>query len=169
MKKGRNDRCPCNSGKKYKHCCAQQPPRRIADPPPASTGPSRVACPASPALNRLVALATARRYPELEALAAELSQAQPQSGLAWKALGVARMMQDKDALAALERAAQLLPQDPECLSNLGAALRRTGRLEQALACHRRAVDMLPNSAEAWNNLGNTLRDLGRHEEPGRGR
>ncbi len=22
---GRNDRCPCNSGKKYKHCCINKP------------------------------------------------------------------------------------------------------------------------------------------------
>jgi tetratricopeptide (TPR) repeat protein len=154
MKTGRNDRCPCNSGRKYKHCCAQAV-RWIVDPPPSV---------ASTSLSRLVDLAAAHRYPELEDLAAEISRTQPQSGLAWKALGVAQMMQGKDALPALERAAQLLPQDAECHSNRGAALRRIGRLEEALACYAHALDMLPNSAEVWNNLGNVLRDLGRHAE-----
>ena len=30
---GRNERCPCGSGKKYKHCCARTP---VAAPQPAS-------------------------------------------------------------------------------------------------------------------------------------
>jgi hypothetical protein len=32
MKIGRNDACPCGSGKKYKRCCANKP---VADPAPA--------------------------------------------------------------------------------------------------------------------------------------
>lgn len=30
MKVGRNDRCPCGSGKKYKHCCAEKQARRMS-------------------------------------------------------------------------------------------------------------------------------------------
>jgi hypothetical protein len=36
MKVGRNDPCPCGSGKKYKHCCARKPPLDApANPEPA--------------------------------------------------------------------------------------------------------------------------------------
>ncbi len=100
----------------------------------------------------------------MEALAAELAAAQPQFGFAWKALSFARQMQDKDALPALERAAHLLPDDPEVHSNLGAALRRAGRLAEAEASCRRALEINPVIAETWNNLGNALQDSGQLEE-----
>jgi tetratricopeptide (TPR) repeat protein len=96
----------------------------------------------------------------MEAKARELTASHPSSGLAWKALSVALQMQGKEALDALERAARLLPNDAEAQSNLGAALRRYGRLEEAVACLRRALQMRPDLAEVWNNLGNAERDLG---------
>jgi len=148
MKPGRNDPCACGSGKKYKQCCMRLAP--AAAPTAAHAD----------VMSRLAALAAAKQYAEMEALAADLTLADPQSGLAWKALGVARRLQAKDALPALERAARLLPLDPESHSNLGAALRQAGRLEEAVACYSRALDLLPMSAEVWNNLGNALRDLG---------
>jgi tetratricopeptide (TPR) repeat protein len=116
------------------------------------------------AVNQLVAVAAARRYSEMEALAAHYANTHPRSGFAWKALSVARQMQQKDAMAALQTAAQFRPSDPECQSNLGAALRQIGRHQEAMACFARALEILPNSAEVWNNLGNALRDLGRHAE-----
>jgi tetratricopeptide (TPR) repeat protein len=152
MKPGRNDPCACGSGKKYKQCCLRQV--TVAVPTPVL----------SDALSRLSGLAAARRYADMEAMAADLTLAHPQAGLAWKALGVARSLQDKDALAAFERAARLLPLDPESHNNLGAALRRAGRLEEAVVCYTRTLDILPTSAEVWNNLGNALRDLGRCKE-----
>ena len=96
----------------------------------------------------------------MEARARELTALHPSSGLAWKALSVALQMQDKEALDALQRAARLLPDDAEAQSNLGAALRRCGRLDEAVACLRRALQKRPNLAEIWNNLGNAERDLG---------
>ncbi len=169
-KPGRNDPCPCGSGKKYKKCCAQpasagpsaESANREALPLPLGTG-SRKPVPSS-AAGQLAALAAARRYQEMEALATELVAVQPQSGFAWKALSVARQMQGKDALQALERAAYLLPDDPEPHSNLGMALRRVGRLDEAVACCRRALTLKPDIAEVWNNLGNALNDLGKLED-----
>jgi tetratricopeptide (TPR) repeat protein len=69
-------------------------------------------------------------------------------------------MQNKEALDALERAAHLLPDDAEAQSNLGAALRRCGRLDEAVARLRRALQLKSELAEVWNNLGNAERDRG---------
>lgn len=99
----------------------------------------------------------------MEARARELTASHPSSGLAWKALSVALQMQNKEALDALQRAARLLPNDAESQSNLGAALRRYGRLDEAVACLRHALQMRPELAEVWNNLGNAERDLGRFD------
>jgi len=155
MKTGKNERCPCGSGKKYKHCCA-----RAASALRGSV-PQRPA--ATAAFAELTALAKARRYADMEVMAADLLAARPHSGFAWKALGVARLTQNKDALHALERAAELLPEDPEVHSNLGAAWRRMGQLDKAEACYRCALRLRPDLAEVWNNLGNVRRDLGQFD------
>jgi tetratricopeptide (TPR) repeat protein len=139
---GRNDRCPCGSGKKYKQCCTQPQPAQRAT------------------LAGLFDLANTRRYADMEVAATKLVAAHPRSGIAWKSLGVALSMQNKDALAALEKASQLLPADPEAQSNFGTALRRAGRCQEAVQCFRRALDVKPQIAEVWSNLGNALRDLG---------
>jgi tetratricopeptide (TPR) repeat protein len=159
---GRNHRCPCGSGRKFKHCCARKGPSRSATD---KTFHRREAgAPPHSALANLVALAAAGRYGDMEARAREMTVSHPTSGLAWKALGVALQMQDKEALDALERAARLLPNDVEAQSNFGTALRRRGRLEEAVVCLRGALQMRPGLAEVWNNLGNAERDLG-HFEP----
>jgi len=147
MKPGRNDRCPCGSGKKYKNCCALERDSRPAVVPAEAA--------------ELTAMARAGRYGDMEAKALELTASHPSSGLAWKALSVALQMQGKEALPALQRAAHLLPGDVEAQSNLGAALRRSGRLDEAVACLRRALQLRPDISEVWNNLGNAERDLGR--------
>lgn len=159
---GRNDRCPCGSGRKFKHCCARKGPSRSATD--RTFHRRDEGGPPQSALANLVALAAAGRYRDMEASARELTVSHPSSGLAWKALGVALQMQDKGALDALERAARLLPNDVEAQSNVGTALRRCGRLDEAVVCLRRALQMRPGLAEVWNNLGNAERDLG-HFEP----
>ena len=64
----------------------------------------------------------------------------------------------------LAEAAGLAPGDAEVRSNLAAALRRLGRLEEAEAAARAALALRPESAAAANNLGNILRDRGHWEE-----
>jgi tetratricopeptide (TPR) repeat protein len=106
----------------------------------------------------------AGRYTEVENAARALVAQQPDSGPSWKALGVALRMQGKEALLALERAAQLLPDDPETHSNLGNALLDLGRLDDAAASYRRALLLKPDYAEAHNNLGAALRARGQLED-----
>jgi tetratricopeptide (TPR) repeat protein len=47
---------------------------------------------------------------------------------------------------------------------LGAAFKKTGKLQESLAAGQKAVALVPNDAEAHNNLGITLQDLGRLED-----
>jgi tetratricopeptide (TPR) repeat protein len=115
-------------------------------------------------VTEVVAMANARRYPDMETRARELVTAHPQSGFAWKALSVSLELQGKDALQPLEKAAQLLPEDAEAHNNLGTALRRVGRLDGAVASYRRALEIKPDIAEVYNNLGNVLRDGGQFDD-----
>jgi protein O-GlcNAc transferase len=111
-------------------------------------------------INRLVALFKAGDYVELEKCARLLAEQYPDAGFVWKALGVALKAQGKEALYAMQKAAQLLAQDAEVHSNLGIALQDIGQLDAALASHRRALQLDADYAVAHSNLGNVLKDLG---------
>ncbi len=158
-KVGRNEPCPCGSGNKYKRCCGQ-----------TSGSAADVAATASAAsldLNPLLTLLRAHRHAELEAGVRRLLERHGRNGTLWKLLAAALYGQGKDALAALETAAQLLPNDPEAHTNLGNALRARGKLEEAAARHRRAIQLKDDYAEAHNNLGGVLKDLGQlHDAAG---
>jgi tetratricopeptide (TPR) repeat protein len=145
-KLGRNEPCSCGSGRKYKKCCAPSGP--------ADTAP----------INQLAALVGAGRYLELESGAREQLTRHPNSGVLWKLLGLSLWVQGKDALQALQKAADLLPDDAEAHSNLGNAFRAAGRLEHAVRSHGRALAIQPDYAEAHNNLGSALEDLGYLDE-----
>ncbi|MBV8664944.1 MAG: sulfotransferase [Burkholderiaceae bacterium] len=110
-------------------------------------------------INRLVELFNAGRFVELESRARMAIQQFPQDGFGWKVLGVALKSQGKDALIALKKAAEFLPNDAEAHSNLALALLDLGQLDAAVASCRRALLINPNFAVAHNNLGNALRDL----------
>ena len=150
-KPGRNDPCPCGSGKKYKKCCQDKS---------GSHSPTPAEC------NQLIALFNAGHYPELESRARSLVGRYPDSGFAWKVLGAALQIQGKDSLAALRKTAELLPGDAVAHYNLGNILHERGRLNEAEASYRRALQIEPGGADMHTNLGKTLQDMGRIEEAG---
>jgi len=151
VKPGRNDPCSCGSGKKFKKCCGQE------------TRPAAAAL-SSAELNRLGVLVKDGRFLDLEGLAREFLVKYPSSGLLWKLMGLSLWMQGKDALPALQKAAELLPEDAEAHGNLGNALRAAGQIQQAAKSHGRALALKPDYAEAHNNLGSVQLDLGRLDE-----
>ena len=108
-------------------------------------------------LEPLVALFHAGHYAELESSARLLLQRYPDSGITWKLLGTALGVQGKNALSALQKAAQLLPNDAEVHYNLGLALQVHNRFDDAVTSFRRALALKPNDADAHNDLGNALR------------
>ena len=151
MKLGRNDPCSCGSGKKYKHCCFGN----------ENFHPSyKPASPTSDELNLLDSLFSAGRYVELESWGHSLLKVYPNSGMVWKLHGLALQVQGKDALPALQKAADLLPDDAEAHGNLAAALRAVGQLEAAAVSGLRALQIRPNFVEAYVNLGVAQQNLG---------
>jgi tetratricopeptide (TPR) repeat protein len=152
MKPGRNDPCPCGSGKRYKHCCGA---------PGAA---------AAPDLNphELVALAAMihdGRLGQAERRLLALLENHPSDGTLWKFLSVALLRQGKDeALPALRRAAELLPHDAEAHGNLGAALHDSRQWEAALASLRRSLTLQPRNPGVLIDAANALRALSRPRE-----
>jgi protein O-GlcNAc transferase len=154
MKLGRNDPCSCGSGKKYKNCCL------------GKTGfhPLLSSAPTPREINQLDEMFIAGRFAELEKVAHSMLNLYPDSGIVWKLYGLSHQMQGKDALFALRKAAEFLPNDAEAHGNLAAVLRARGQLDAAVASGRRALQIRPNFAGAHNNLGVALRDLGQPDE-----
>lgn len=154
MKPGRNDFCSCGSGKKYKNCCLRKDESLSAS----------LSKPLSGEINHLEMLFSDGRYAELENQARLLLQKNPDAGLVWKLFGLALQMRGKDALSAMQKAVELLPDDAEAHANLAGKLRLVGRQEEAVVSGRRAVQIRPDLAEAHNNLGVSLQGLGRLDE-----
>lgn len=150
----RNDPCSCGSGKKFKHCCQSKD---------ALTTPSASAAPAGET-NQLIALFKAGHYAETERRTLMLLARYPGSGIAWKILGAALQLQNKDALPALQKSTELLPDDAEAHHNLAVARKKLGLLDDAVASYRRAIQLKPNYTLAYSNLGIALRELGQFEE-----
>lgn len=109
--------------------------------------------------DHLAVLFNAGRDAEVERQAGLLIKRFPDSGFTWKALGLSLLMQGKEALPALRKATELLPDDAALHSKLGDALQARGQLADAVTSYRRAVAIKPDLAEAHNNLGVALRAL----------
>jgi tetratricopeptide (TPR) repeat protein len=159
LKPGRNDACPCGSGRKYKRCCGIGPATERV-----RAGRAGLAAPTPIERNQLIAMLNGGEYALAETTARAMIDRFPTYGLAWKVLGLAQLSQGKDAVDALRGAATFAPQDAEIHANLGNALHNLGRLEEAVASCRRALTIDPNGVEALNNLGNALANLGRYGE-----
>ncbi|MEM7052208.1 MAG: tetratricopeptide repeat protein [Acidobacteriota bacterium] len=69
----------------------------------------------------------------------------------------------REAEAPLLRAAEILPDDPELLLNLGILYQKTGRPALAVERLERATDIAPERAEGWFNLGVAQARLGRRD------
>lgn len=170
MTAGRNDSCPCGSGKKLKKCCGKadtflsSPLHGNQSTPPQSMSvrpPDRSSAPTPAESEQLVALFQVGRHAELNALARKLIERHPHFGFVWKIWGVSLQLQGKaEALHALQRASALLPDDVGAHSNLGNVLLGLGRHDEAIAIYQRALILKPDFAEACFNLGIALKARG---------
>ena len=91
--------------------------------------------------------------------------ADPQSFEGWNNLAAALLEQHRaeEAGAALERALQIRPQDPDALFNLGIARGLTGDLAGAADAYASVVALVPDDAEAQFRLGLIAVRLGQRE------
>lgn len=184
---GRNDPCPCGSGRKHKHCCGA-----------AGRDRSSTAAVEAVDIEAILRLATENRLVDAEWAVRRLLTARPDTGRAWKVLADLLDRQGKDPLDALKQAAQRLPEDAEIHRNLGRTLtargdwtpglesleraralapddpdilidvadtlRALGRPHDAVPLYQRALSHAPTSLEAINNLGNAYLELGQWPE-----
>lgn len=122
--------------------------------------------PSTQEIDALVNLFNYGLYAEAMFLAQAMTLRFPQCGFGWKVLGTVlkQMGRTVDALAPMQKAAELSPSDANAYCNLGVTLHDLGRLNEAKASYRRALQISPDYAEAHNNLGNTLHYLGRLDE-----
>ncbi len=171
MEPRRNEPCPCGSGKRYKQCCGletpaayQQAPQSAATAVPGSGAQGDA--PTATEKGQAIVLFNAGRHGELESLARRLIQQYPVSGFAWRVLGISLQLQGKEALVALQKTAQFLPDDAGAHGNLAATLIDCGHFEEAAASCRRALAIDPDYAEAHCNLGIALQGLHRFEAAG---
>lgn len=114
----------------------------------------------------IVALIAKQHLHQAEAAARILIERYPDDAFGWKARGSLLLVlgRQQEALSLLERANQLAPGDPECLTNIGCVLRHLGRLEEAEIYLRKAIDIQPDLALPYNHLGLVLMDEDRLHE-----
>jgi predicted O-linked N-acetylglucosamine transferase (SPINDLY family) len=104
--------------------------------------------------------------------AAALAQARtltdrfPERGAGWKIFGALLWAQGSpdEALAAMQTAAHLMPQDAETHYNLGTTLIKFERFEEAETCLKRALEIDPGFAAPHARLGNVYQLQGRNAE-----
>jgi tetratricopeptide (TPR) repeat protein len=146
-KTGRNDPCPCGSGRKYKQCCQQRES-------------------AAALHGRGTAAVTAGRLEEGADLIRRAIDLHPASPLYHCDLGVAlhRLGRLEEAAAAYRQAVSLAPDFTGALANLGGVLLNLRRLDEALPCLEKAVAANPSHVLAHTNLGLVLHALGRSRE-----
>jgi protein O-GlcNAc transferase len=189
-KAGRNDPCPCGSGKKYKQCCQGKDSAPAAPPPsPAIPGLIREAMahhqagrlPAAEALYRQV-LQLAPEQPDalhlLGVLASQVGKYDVASELIARAIAVhptapmyfnlANALKGQGALAlaidSYQAALALQPGYVDALRNLGLAHREHGELAKAVGTLRQALALAPQSADLHANLGLALKESGQAEQ-----
>jgi tetratricopeptide (TPR) repeat protein len=157
MKPGRNDPCPCGSHTKYKYCCGR------VTPASASPAKSRIAL-SDNEITTLVALLNRSQFNEAEQRTRALLNGHPEAGILWKILGVTLTRQGRDALPALRKAAELMPDDAEAHRNLGVSLSDQGQWAPAVRSLCRALEIQPNDAELLVEAANATRALGQVAE-----
>jgi predicted O-linked N-acetylglucosamine transferase (SPINDLY family) len=180
---GRNDLCPCGSGRKFKKCC-------LLSSPPSTAAPIRLAAAHLEAgrwqeadvvleqvlkswpqhadalhLSGYAASRLGNLSRAVERIGAAI-QRRPDSASYHNSLGIVYGQQRRgaEAMASFRRALTLSPGSPAALGNLAAQLGDAGEFDEAEARYRQLLELTPNAAEANNNLASLLQTQGRLDE-----
>ena len=159
---GRNDTCPCGSGRKYKLCCgaARRPAGSNASPITAPTGAAQAV------IDRAANLLRAGRYEEAIAPLQNATRLLPYNPSVLSDLGLTylRCRRPAEAIGWFKRSLALRPNFARTHNHLATALERTGDEEAALAAYRRAVALNPKLAEAHNRIAALMLVKGKRRE-----
>jgi tetratricopeptide (TPR) repeat protein len=126
-KVGRNDPCPCGSGRKFKHCCESKMERAEAPQTQASPRASL-----SPALKQKAVGPVSRRR------------------------GAREYRKIAEAMSLFKEIVQLDPQSSQAHQNLGMLWLRSGRPAEAVASLQRALELRPGSDPALRGFVDRL-------------
>lgn len=155
-KVGRNDPCPCGSGKKYKQCCSS---RDVAQKPQSSM-------PVEQMLQLAVDHHRSGRLPQAQALYHQILAIKPRHADALNLAGAVAGQggNHAEAVELISKAIAINPRGIGYYRNLGLALQALGRFDEAAATYRRALTLEPNHAESLNGLGSSLQAKGDVEQ-----
>ncbi len=106
-------------------------------------------------IQALITLFNQQRYVEMERLARTMTRNHSQHEFGWKMLGIALQLQgnSRAAIAPMQQAVKLSPDDVESHYNLGVAFQELGQLEDAEKCYRQSLALNPRYGDATLNLG----------------
>jgi len=167
MPPGRNEPCPCGSGRKFKHCCGDLARHARGSERLAALEAASRAQPENAEVHYLLAQAL-EEAGLLARAAASLARAtalRPDFADAHNDLGrVLLELGDTDAaIVSCRRALELRPRFAAALGNLANAERARGALAPAIEGYRRVIALEPRLAEAHANLGSALIAAGEPE------
>jgi Flp pilus assembly protein TadD len=147
QKPGRNDTCPCGSGKKYKQCCLNRRSNLINNTLIRETENRR-------GLQAAWLHRQQGHLTQAEGICQKIIQSTPNQQDALHLLGSIALQQGnlEVAMSLLQRAIKLNPSNPEFHNNLGLAFHENGDLESAAKHYRRALELAPEYANAAFNL-----------------
>jgi len=166
---GRNDPCPCGSGKKYKKCCLSVANKTVSSLANTTSNQglnaTNVTSP-SELLMKAVALHQAGKLDEAKTIYQKLLNTNPRDSDALHYLGLIAFQKHHylDSVNLIEAAIKLNCLVPAFYCNLGNAYRALGQFDSAITAFQEAVRLDTKFPAAHNNLGNTLKDLGRLDE-----
>ena len=117
-------------------------------------------------LQTAIAHHRAERFQDAEKAYRQFLRGEGRNADGLRLLGALYLQTGQKALAAefLEKAARLLPHDPETLTNLGIALRNLKRQEEAVTRFKQALANRADYVPALHNLGSLCYEIGRMDE-----
>lgn len=150
---GRNEPCPCGSGRKYKRCCS------------ADSGPQRALPDVDERLRAAAAHVQAGRLLDAEKILEQILKLWPDNPDALHLSGhVADRLGRPGALPRINRAISLSPLNPAYHNTLGIALGQRSRADDAIASFRQALALKPQHPQALQNLALQLTSVGALDE-----
>lgn len=144
---GRNDPCPCGSGKKYKRCCGG-----------TDSSPKGAAVAIDNLVRRALQYQQSGQLDSAESLYRGALTVEPANPWLRNLLGTTLLLKgmNKEATACFRKAIELMGWEAQFHMNLGIALVETKEDESAIECFKRAVMLKPGYADAHYNLAKAL-------------
>jgi tetratricopeptide (TPR) repeat protein len=156
---GRNDPCPCGSGKKYKKCCMGKAPARRPAAAPPKVDPTTQ-------LKLAGDHVQAGRLEQAQRIYQQVLSARPGSVGALYGLAEikGRLGHTEEGLRLIRRAIEVDERQPDLHSLHSFLLMRAGNVDEAEQAARRAVKLAPNNETAHRMLADCYHRMRRYDD-----